>query len=178
MSFISQGLFLMKDYVKIIYGDICSVPADAIICEANTELESEEGISDRLFELGGDDIQNECHQFDSLTKGQAVSTCAGKLSAKSIIHCIVKNSGEYIEEDEMMCSIRHALRIACEGGFHTVSLPLIGGGQSGIPIKRAAELILGEVKRHFDGETSIEQIQFVLEDREHAESVEEALRQL
>lgn len=167
----------MKDKIKILYGDICQTKVDAILCQTNTDLEAEDTITVKLMELGGDEVQAECNQFENLHKGKAVATTAGKLPSKMLIHTIICNTGEHTEEDEMMLAIRSALNLANEKMLKSLSMPLIGES-TGIPIKRAAELMLAEVKRHLEGETSLEKVIFVLQDQAFYNALEEGFRQL
>ena len=154
---------------------------DAIICHANTELEMCEPISSLLLEYGGDDIQNQCNSFEQLSKGQAVVTTAGQLPAHNLIHAIVHNLGEDHndgEEEYLMKAIREAFIIIREKKFKSIALPLIGSSSLNIPVKRAAELIMAEVKKHLDGETHVEHVYFVAQNHIAYDAIDEAHRQL
>ena len=41
-------------------------------------------------------------------------------------------------------------------------MPAIGAGVAGFPLQRCAEILLEEARRHLAGETSLEEIRFVL----------------
>lgn len=171
----------MKEKIVILQNDIWKMEVDAIICHANTELEMCEAISSQLLEYGGDAIQNECNSFDQLSKGQAVITTAGQLPAQNLIHAIVHNLGEDYndgEEEFLMKAIREAFIIIREKKLKTIALPLIGSSSLNIPVKRAAELIMAEIKKHLDGETSVENIYFVAQNYIMYDAIDEAHRQL
>lgn len=168
----------MKSNIDIILGDICNVQVDGIICQANSDLEVEDSTTTRLIDQGEQNIRDECNQFDNLPKGSAVATSAGKLPAKFLLHTIIHNMGEAVEEEEMMLAIRNALQLAKEKTLKSVAMPLMGIGNSGISIRRAAELMLAEVKRHLEAETTIEKIVLVLDDESTYCACEEAFRQL
>lgn len=168
----------MKDRIHIAQGDICSVHADAIICQANTNLEMEEATTRMLMETGGDEIQRECNQITGLEKGKAVLTSGGKLKAKFLIHAVVNEMDEPADKDALMSAMREALLLAKQKGFRTILCPLIGQSDE-IPIKRAAELLLTEVKKHFDiPNSTIERLIFVVNDDDAYEALEDAVRQL
>ena len=168
----------MKEQIKIIHGNICQVEVDGIICQANTELELESEITSKLIEAGGEEIQSECNQFSQLQKGNAVATTAGNLPAKYLIHAVINHLNEEAEEEFMMLALRNALQVAKEKMLKTLSTSLIGEGNIGVPIKRAAELMLAEIKRHLEGESSVETIFFVTFDDSLYKAFEEGLRQL
>jgi len=181
----------MKDKISILYEeDICQVEVDAIVCEANLELEPEAEITKKIMEKAGEELLKQCNKFSDLKKGDAILTEIPnqKLQANYLIHAILCNLGEEAEEEDMMGAIRNALSLAKEKGFKTIAMPLIGAkakaeasskrANAGIPIKRAAELMLAEAKRHLEMETSLEKIFFVLQDHVAYDAFEEGFRQL
>ena len=168
---------MMKEKIKIVAKDICSMEVDAIICQANTELEMEDRATWRMIERGGDVIHNECNGQESLTTGMSVCTPAGKLLASYLIHAVINKRGEKAREDQTMTAIRSALNMAKEKQFQTLAIPLIGPS-AGIPVKRAAELILTEIKKHFDSDTTVESIILAAHSRASFEAFDEGLKQL
>jgi O-acetyl-ADP-ribose deacetylase (regulator of RNase III) len=58
--------------------------------------------------------------------------------------------------------MRRSLELAAERGLRTIAVPAIGAGVAGFPLQRAAEVLLEEARRHLAGETSLEEIRFVL----------------
>ncbi len=167
----------MKNKIHIVQGEIWNIRVDAIICHANTELEREDPITCRLLEIGGEDIQNECNSITKLEKGKAVATSAGNLPAQYLIHAVLQERQEQAEEEQVMQAMREALLVAKQKKVRTVSLSLIGQNDE-IPIKRAAELLLTEIKKHFDDETTIEKICFVVPDEASYEALDDAIKQL
>ena len=169
---------MMKGNIEILYGDIWEASVDAIVCQANTDLEAEDSITTKLIEVGGDDIQAECNDIENAEVGQAVATNAGKLPVKKLIHAMVYNVGEIITEESIMAAVRQSLLLTKELSLTSVAMPLLSGDNSDIPVKRAAELILAEVKRHLEGDTSLEKVLFVLNDETSYEAFEEGSRQI
>ena len=167
----------MKEKIEIIKGEITKIKADAIFCQANTELETEDETSKIIIDAGGDNIQTACNELENLEKGSAALIKAGTLPVRYLIHVIINSVGEIAEEDQMMQALRHAFQLAKDKNLRRLVIPPIGES-AGIPIKRAAELMLTEVKKHFDGETSIEKITMVVVDDVAYEAFDEALRQL
>ena len=69
----------MKDKVRITQHDILTLKVDAIICQANQELEPEDSEVKRIFQNGGDEVYSECDHQNNLAVGSAVITSAGEL---------------------------------------------------------------------------------------------------
>jgi len=59
-------------------------------------------------------------------------------------------------------AMRAALARAREHGCRSVAVPAIGAGVGGVPLQRCAEILLEEAREHLAGETSLEEIRFVL----------------
>ena len=52
--------------------------------------------------------------------------------------------------------------LANERGCRTIAIPAIGAGIGGFSPQRCAEVLLEEARAHLAGETSLEEIRFVL----------------
>jgi O-acetyl-ADP-ribose deacetylase (regulator of RNase III) len=66
------------------------------------------------------------------------------------------------DEASVRGSMRRSLELASERSLRTIAVPAIGAGVAGFPLQRAAEVLLEEARRHLAGETSLEEIRFVL----------------
>ncbi len=176
-----SGRNVVKEKITILEDDITTFKTDAIFCQANTELEIMDTISKELMDRGGEAIQNECNQIENLVKGQAVITSGGNLDAKYLLHLVGYDSREEGingEDEDLMNSTRNALNIVKEKQLKSLSIPLLGSENTKVPIKRAAELILAEVKKHLEGETSIEEVFFIASNHNEYDAFDEAYRQL
>ena len=60
----------------------------------------------------------------------------------------------------LRAALRDALGRAAERGARTIAVPALGAGV--VPLQRAAEVLLAEARAHLAGETSLEEIRFVL----------------
>jgi O-acetyl-ADP-ribose deacetylase (regulator of RNase III) len=63
-------------------------------------------------------------------------------------------------------STAHSLRIATQKGLKTIAFPAIGTGIAEFPLRECADIMLREVARHFEQPTSLENVTFVLFDKE------------
>ncbi|HNZ66895.1 MAG: macro domain-containing protein [Planctomycetes bacterium] len=167
----------MKDKIRIVQRDILQLKVDAIICQANQELEIEDPDVKRLFNAGGDEVYSDCDNLYNLDLGSAVVTSAGALPAQYIIHAVMNENGKLAEEEIAMLAIASALQKARELQLQSVSMLLIGQSV-GIPMKRSAELIFSEIKKHCDDATSLTKIYLVATSDYEEESLEDALKQM
>jgi O-acetyl-ADP-ribose deacetylase (regulator of RNase III) len=70
--------------------------------------------------------------------------------------------GGEASEASVRGSMRASLALARENGCRSVAVPAIGAGIAGFPMQRCAEVLIEEARAHFEGETSLEEIRFVL----------------
>ncbi len=148
--------------IRVVEGDICQEEVDAIVNAANTDLKLGAGVAGAIRESGGPAIQEECDRLAPVALGDAVLTGAGELPARHVLHAASLELGGQTTEETLRASTRRCLELACERELRSVAFPAIGTGVGGFSVQRCAEIMLEEARRHLDGETSIEEIRFVL----------------
>ena len=107
-------------------------------------------------------IQEECDAIGPVKVGDAVVTGAGELPARFVIHAASMPPGGEATEDSVRASMRRSLELANERGCRSVAVPAIGAGIAGFPLQRCAEILLEEARQHLAGDTSLEEVRFVL----------------
>lgn len=154
-----------RDKVVITQGDITECDTDAIVNAANNDLILGAGVAGAIRAKGGPEIQRECDKIGSIPLGEAALTSGGKLKAKFVIHAASMQLGGTTSEANLRHATRNSLKRAAERGLERVAFPAIGTGIAGFPMDRCAEVMLEEVRRHLEGQTSIRRVEFVLFDR-------------
>ncbi len=143
-------------------GDLTEQETDAIVNAANNQLVLGAGVAGAIREKGGPTIQQECDAHGAIEVGEAAITGAGDLPARFVIHAAGMAPGGVANEETVRSSLRASLELARENGLATISIPAIGTGVGGFPLQRCAEVSLEEARAHLEGETSLEEIRFVL----------------
>jgi len=143
-------------------GDITEAGVDAIVNAANNELVLGAGVAGAIRQKGGPSIQQECDRHGPVAVGEAAITGAGDLPARFVIHAAGMAPGGEASEASVRGSMRASLALARENGCRSVAVPAIGAGIAGFPMQRCAEVLIEEARTHLDGETSLEEIRFVL----------------
>jgi O-acetyl-ADP-ribose deacetylase (regulator of RNase III) len=88
-------------------------------------------------------------------------------------------AGGRATEESLRAAVRRSLEIARDLGCRSAALPAVGAGSAGVPLQRSAEILIEEARRHLAGETSLEEIRFVLQGEPAYrlfESVHDAIR--
>jgi O-acetyl-ADP-ribose deacetylase (regulator of RNase III) len=134
-------------------GDITEFHADVIVNAANSTLFGGGGVDGAIHRVGGPIILAETQRIrestltDGLPAGEAVSTNAGNLPAKWIVHTV----GPVWDADEdrtqlLESSYRKSMDLANKLGAHTIAFPAISAGAYGWPMKDAARIAVETVR--------------------------------
>lgn len=156
----------METRIELHRGDITDFEADAIVNAANSTLLGGGGVDGAIHRVGGPTILEETQRLregslvDGLPEGQAVSTNAGDLPAKWVIHTVgpVYSASEDRSDTLSSCYIE-SLDLANQLSARTVAFPAIGAGAFGWPIADAARIAV-EAIRSID--TQVQTVTFVL----------------
>ena len=161
--------------IKLSQGDLTEAHTDAIVNAANNDLHLGGGVAGAIRVKGGPTIQEECNRIGAIALGEAAITGAGRLNARHVIHAASMRLGESTSEANLREATRNALKRADENSLKSIAFPAIGTGIAGFPIERCAQVMLDEVRRHLEGPTTLERVEFVLFDRESLEVFQKAL---
>lgn len=148
-------------------GDIAQVRADALVNAANNHLWMGAGVAGALKRAGGPEVESEAVAKGPIEIGEAVSTTAGALGAKRVIHAAVmgqdlRTSGPVIRRATMS-----ALHVANDEGLTSIALPAFGTGVGGFSRQEAAREMVSATVDFLDKRTtSLRTVMFVLFDEE------------
>jgi len=152
----------MKGRIVLREGDLTAEAVDAIVNAANSQLQLGSGVAGAIRQRGGPGIQAECDAIGPIEVGDAAITGAGRLPARFVIHAAGMALGAAASEASVRSSMRRSLELARERGLRTLAVPAIGAGVGGLAVQRCAEILIEEARAHLAGETSLEEIRFVL----------------
>ncbi len=153
---------------KIIQADITELETEAIVNAANNELWMGGGVAGAIKKKGGEIIEEEALKKGPIEIGRAVSTSAGALKAKYVIHAATMGMDLKTDEVKVRSSCASALKEAERLKVKSIAFPALGCGVGGFPEIGATKIMAQEVFRHiwFDyPQTSLKEITFVLYDK-------------
>ncbi len=152
----------MTEAIRLCEGDITEQEVDAIVNAANSDLVLGAGVAGAIRAKGGPSIQAECDAIGPIDVGDAVATGAGRLPARFVIHAAGMPPGGSATDESIRSCVRRSLELAKERGCRTIAIPAIGAGIVGFSSQSCAEILLGEARAHLAGDTTLEEIRFVL----------------
>ena len=167
----------LSDKIVIEQGDLTERAPDAIVNAANIDLKHGGGVAGAIRRKGGDTIQQESDEIGTIPVGSAAITSGGRLKAKYVIHAASMQLGGRTTSHALRSSTAYSLALAKKHGLKTIAFPAVGTGIAGFPMEECAEIMLEEVVKHLQGETSLETVYFVLYDRAALETFKKTWRQ-
>jgi O-acetyl-ADP-ribose deacetylase (regulator of RNase III) len=143
--------------MKICYGAVTEMEADAIVNAANTQLRHGGGVAAAIVRAGGRVIQEESDAIGWCDLGKAVATTAGKLKARYVIHVptIDYAHGRRASLDDIYRGTRAALKLCRELGLRSAAFPLLGAGIVGVPAREVAETMARAMAEYPDIESTL-----------------------
>jgi len=148
--------------IALVEGDITEAEVDAIVNAANSALILGAGVAGAIAEKGGPSIQAECDAIGPIEVGDAALTGAGELPARYVIHAAGMPPGGAATEESVRSCVRRSLELASEKACRSIAIPAVGAGIGGLSSQRCAEILIEEARRHLSGETTLEEVRFVL----------------
>jgi O-acetyl-ADP-ribose deacetylase (regulator of RNase III) len=143
--------------LRVIDGDLLDQDVDVIVNAWNRNvipwwLLLPQGVSRAIKRRAGREPFRELGRKGVIPLGGAVETCAGKLPFKAIIHVagisLLWRSSEWSVRE----SVRNAMALAKQRGYHSIAFPLIGAGSGGGKADRVQAWMQDELQSmDFDG---------------------------
>lgn len=134
--------------IDVLQADVTKLDVDAIANAANTQLRHAGGVAAAIARAGGPDLQRESREKAPIGLGDAVATTAGDMPAGHVIHAATMELGGPTSAEIIERATRSTLTVADELGCRSLALVAFGTGVGGFPLERAAELMVGAVRRH------------------------------
>jgi len=165
--------------IELVRGDITEQEVDAIVNAANSSLMGGGGVDGAIHRKGGPEILEECRKIRTeqhpkgLPTGQAVTTTAGRLPARWVIHTVGPVYSKSEDRSALLAGCHtESLKVADELGAKTVAFPAISTGIYGYPLDLAAPVAIEAVRT---ADTRVEEIRFVLFDQTAYDAFDRAL---
>lgn len=167
--------------LRLVQGDITAQQVDAIVNAANAELAGGGGVDGAIHRVGGDEIGAACREIGGCPTGQAVSTTAGYLPARWVIHAVgpIYHDGRSGEAELLASAYRAALTRAIELRAGSVAFPSLSTGAYGYPIEQASRIALTTVAAELDQRPNLAlAVRFVLFDQAAFDAFASAMQEI
>ncbi|MFH0918410.1 MAG: macro domain-containing protein [Candidatus Omnitrophota bacterium] len=153
--------------IKVLIGDITELRVDAIVNAANNQLLMGGGVAGAIKKKGGVIIEEEALSKGPLEIGGAISTGAGELAAKYIIHAATMGMDFKTDEVKIRNACRNSLYAAEQLKIKSIAFPALGCGTGGFPLLASAKIMAQELLRYLrQKSTTLSEVIFCLNNQE------------
>ncbi len=135
--------------VAVFKGDILKLNVECIVNAANSLMVMGGGVAGVIKRHGGEEIEKEARKKAPVPVGEAVSTTAGKLKFKFVIHApTMPRPAMSIPPENVYLAAKAALVEAEKTSCESIALPALGAGVGGVPMNKVAKLIVKAIIEH------------------------------
>ena len=160
----------MSASIEVVRGDITEQRVDAIVNAANSSLMGGGGVDGAIHAAAGSQLLSECQALrrdrlpNGLPVGRAVTTGAGNLRARFVIHTVGPKHWEHPDGgvEHLVSAHRSCLTEADRVGAESVAFPAISCGVYGWQPADAAPIALQAVRESVGRFANIHLVRFVL----------------
>ncbi|XP_036401797.1 protein mono-ADP-ribosyltransferase PARP14 [Megalops cyprinoides] len=130
-------IFIGPIKVRAVCGNITEERTDAIVNSTNTSLDLNSGVSGAILKAAGQTVVDECKALGTQPSNGVVTTKAGNLHAKHIVHMVGQT-----KEKEITNSMYDVL-VACNNiKAQSVSFPALGTGAGNVAASQVANAMI------------------------------------
>ena len=146
---------------KVTYVDITQLSVDAIVSSDDNFLSMGGGVSEAIYNAGGETIRLDAQKHVPLTIGDVVVTSAGSLKPKYIFHAVtIEYSIDYSNviypsEENIRKATLRCMQLADHLRIRTIAFPALGTGTASFPFQLAAETMISTITDYLVGDTSL-----------------------
>jgi len=135
--------------IKVQKGDITESEAEAIVNPANSYGLMGGGAALNIKRAGGQIIEDEAVKKAPIPVGKAISTTAGYLPSKQVIHApTMERPAQAIDAENVKIATIAALELASELGIETLAFPGMGCGVGGVSYSDAAKNMIEAIMEY------------------------------
>jgi len=159
--------------LKIFLGDITDLAVDAIVNSENNDLIMDHrngpSVSAAIRRRAPAGFAAQVARLGPISKGKAVVTPISEgLPARYVIHAAVvqrlSENEHQTDPETLRRAVRSSLELANALGLRTVAFPAFGVRAAEVPKETASDLMIAEVTRALQQETSVQEVIFALLD--------------
>lgn len=164
----SDVLKVKNTEVRLMRGDITTLDIECFVFYAQPSLKLGSGFGTAIAVRGGRTIQEELNTLGEQHVTDVVTTQAGELGARLIIHAVGPAFQEPDMEIKLHTTVVNILHEADRQKVSRLALPALGAGFYGIPLPVCADVMLSALQEYLStGQTGLKEVIIcVLDNRE------------
>ncbi|EGC31348.1 hypothetical protein DICPUDRAFT_156819 [Dictyostelium purpureum] len=167
--------------ISIFYGELYKINTDAIVYSNTTSLSDRDGITDRIFLFGGQEMKSDIERNGYECRyGESIITRGGDLNCKHVVHTVCPTyNPKYLSaaENALNSCYRSSFHLAIENGAKTIAFSCLHTEKRSYPSVNGAHIGLRTIRRFLEKpySNSIEKVVLVIDSVSNLEIYEEFL---
>jgi O-acetyl-ADP-ribose deacetylase (regulator of RNase III) len=166
---IKVASFTSGKEIELLLGDITKMKVDAVVSSDDNYLSMGGGVSEAIRKAGGRLIRKETRKYIPAELGAAITTSAGRLYAKYVIHAVVIDFDQNIwpDADIVQMATESCLNEADGLGCRTIAMPALGTGAGRLDVEEVVYAMIDEIFSQLENKQNLQKVFIVLyrEDR-------------
>lgn len=159
--------------IELVQGNITRQDTHAVVNAANSTLLGGGGVDGAIHRAGGPAVLEECRKIretkwkKGLPPGEAVSTTAGEMQARYVIHTVgpIWEGGDSEEPATLAACYRNSIHCAEDLKLESIAFPAISTGAFGYPLLDATDVAIGAVRKALAQTKHVKIVRFVVFDQ-------------
>lgn len=149
---------------EVVYADITTVAADALVSSDDQVLSMSGGVSRAIRQACGAWLNEERSKHLPLQAGQVVVTSAGALSAKYLFHGVTMDytRSQLADAETVTSIVRRCLNLAAALELTSIAFPALGTGSAQFPFREAAKTMTHAMAEFLRNDRQLERITLCL----------------
>jgi O-acetyl-ADP-ribose deacetylase (regulator of RNase III) len=150
--------------LAVVYGDITTLGADALVSSDDNYLSMGGGVSAAIAGAAGEIVREEARKHLPLRAGDVAVTSAGRLPAKYVFHAVTIDYDKMVFPNDEIISraTRQCLKLGDDLGLQSLAFPALGTGAGGFPFQRAAEVMTRSLTSYLAPGSGLERVTLCL----------------
>ena len=156
--------------LQLALGDVTQERVEALVTAANRTLSGGNqagfggGVDGAIHRAAGPSLLEACREIGGCPAGEAVSTHAGALSFKRVIHAVGPVYGGHGGQEEALLAAAHrrSLEIAAGEACSSIAFPAISCGVYHYPVEEAAPIALSAICEFLKARSEVRLVRYCL----------------
>jgi len=159
-----EKVIFFIDGIRIVIkiGDITEEKVEAIVNPANTNLLMGGGLSLKIKNKAGIEIEKEVKNKRYIKKGEAICTGGWKLPSKYVIHTATMGMDFKSDYKTIEKCMENTLNLSEKMKITSISFPALGCGTGKLKLEKVSQIMIEKVMKFLSRKIFLEEINFVL----------------
>lgn len=162
--------------IEVRIGELSEARTDAVLRPVAADWSAVTQATRRLELAAGAAVESHCARLGELPVGSAAITPGGELSARFLVHVVIRSYEQPVTHAVVMRALQNGLRRIEEWGISSVAMPPLGTGAGNLDAEDAAEVMLPVLIEAIGSSKHLRRVEIVVENEYERDTFASGLR--